>query len=64
MSLYGGVLGDLENLLFGTFLGISDGQVLTLAAVAAVSLLALLALGRRLLLVASTPTWPRRGACP
>ncbi len=55
LSLYNGVLGDLENLLFGTFLGISDGQVLTLAAVAASSLLALLALGRRLLLVSVDP---------
>jgi zinc/manganese transport system permease protein len=55
VSLYHGVLGDLENLLFGTFLGISDGQVLTLAAVAALSLLALLALGRRLLLASVDP---------
>ena len=55
VSLYNGVLGDLENLLFGTFLGISDGQVLTLAAIAAGSLLALLALGRRLLLASVDP---------
>ncbi len=55
VSLYHGVLGDLENLLFGTFLGISDGQVLTLAAVAGCSLIALLALGRRLLLVSVDP---------
>ena len=55
VSLYKGVLGDLENLLFGTFLGISDGQVLTLAAVAAGSLLALFALGRRLLLASVDP---------
>ncbi len=27
VSLYGGVLGDLESLLFGDLLGISDGQV-------------------------------------
>jgi zinc/manganese transport system permease protein len=55
VSLYGGVLGDLENLLFGTFLGISDGEVLALAAVAGGSLLVLLALGRRLLLVSIDP---------
>lgn len=55
VSLYSGVLGDLENLLFGTFLGISDGQVVTLAAIAAGSLLVLLALGRRLLLVSVDP---------
>jgi zinc/manganese transport system permease protein len=55
VSLYHGVLGDLENLLFGTFLGISDGAVLTLATVAGCALLALVALGRRLLLVSVDP---------
>jgi zinc/manganese transport system permease protein len=55
LSLYSGVLGDLENLLFGTFLGISDGQVLTLALVAAGACLALAVLGRRLLLVSVDP---------
>ncbi len=49
LSLYGGVLGDLENLLFGTVVGISDSQVLVLAGVAVATLLALLALGRPLL---------------
>jgi zinc/manganese transport system permease protein len=49
VSLYGGVLGDLDNLLFGTFLGISDGQVLTLLVVAAASLAALAVVGRPLL---------------
>jgi zinc/manganese transport system permease protein len=49
VSLYGGVLGDLDNLLFGTFLGISDGQVLVLLGVAVVSVAALAALGRPLL---------------
>jgi zinc/manganese transport system permease protein len=67
LSLYGGVLGDLENLLFGTVVGISDGQVLVLAAVAAATLLALLALGRPLLFasvdadVASARGVPARG---
>jgi zinc/manganese transport system permease protein len=51
VSLYGGVLGDLESLLFGNLLGISDAHLLTLAAVAAVSLAALAALGRPLLFV-------------
>ena len=55
VSLYGGVLGDLENLLFGTVLGVSDGQVLTLAAVAIGSLIALAALGRPLLLASVDP---------
>jgi zinc/manganese transport system permease protein len=49
VSLYGGVLGDLDNLLFGTFLGISDGQVLVLLAVGVVSVAALAVLGRPLL---------------
>jgi zinc/manganese transport system permease protein len=49
VSLYGGVLGDLESLLFGDLLGVSDGEVLLLVAVAAVALLALAALGRPLL---------------
>jgi zinc/manganese transport system permease protein len=49
VSLYGGVLGDLDNLLFGTFLGVSDGQVLVLLGVAVGSLAALAGLGRPLL---------------
>jgi zinc/manganese transport system permease protein len=49
VSLYGGVLGDLDNLLFGTFLGISNDQVLTLLVVAVVAVAALAALGRPLL---------------
>jgi zinc/manganese transport system permease protein len=49
VSLYGGVLGDLDNLLFGTFLGISDGQVLVLLAVAVAAVAVLAALGRPLL---------------
>jgi len=52
LSLYGGVLGDLENLLFGTFLGVSDGQVLVLLAVA-VATLAVLGIVARPLLFAS-----------
>jgi zinc/manganese transport system permease protein len=49
LSLYGGVLGDLENLLFGTVVGISDNQVLVLAAVGAGALAGLVVLGRPLL---------------
>jgi zinc/manganese transport system permease protein len=49
VSLYGGVLGDLENLLFGSLLGVSDGEVLLLVAVAAATIAALAALGRPLL---------------
>ena len=52
LSLYGGVLEDLETLLFGSFLGITSGQVLVLLAVA-VAVLAVLALAGRSLLMAS-----------
>jgi zinc/manganese transport system permease protein len=55
VSLYGGVLGDLENLLFGTFIGISNARVLMLAAVAAGSLAALVVLGRPLLFASVDP---------
>lgn len=55
VSLYGGVLGDLESLLFGDLLGVSDGQVLLLAAVAALTLLALAALARPLLFASVDP---------
>jgi zinc/manganese transport system permease protein len=50
VSLYGGVLGDLEGLLFGNLLGVSDGEVLTLAVVAVVVLGALVMIARPLLL--------------
>src|SRR6185437_7914264 len=50
VSLYGGVLGDLESLLFGDLLGVSDAQVVVLIAVAAAVLAALAAIGRPLLL--------------
>jgi zinc/manganese transport system permease protein len=49
VSLYGGVLGELDSLLFGDLLGVSNGQVLLLAAVAAVTLFVLAALARPLL---------------
>jgi len=49
VSLYGGFLDSLTGLLFGTFLGISDGQVVTLAVVAAGVLVALALIARPLL---------------
>jgi len=55
VSLYGGVLGDLESLLFGDLLGVSDGQVLLLAIVACVTLPALAALARPLLFASVDP---------
>ncbi|HEV7162076.1 MAG TPA: metal ABC transporter permease [Solirubrobacteraceae bacterium] len=55
VSLYGGVLGDLENLLFGNLLGISDAQVLTLGAIALASIALLGALARPLLFASVDP---------
>ncbi|MBS1879051.1 MAG: metal ABC transporter permease [Actinobacteria bacterium] len=49
VNLYGGQLASLESLLFGTFLGITSGQVQTLLWVAVAALLALAAIGRPLL---------------
>jgi zinc/manganese transport system permease protein len=55
VSLYGGVLGDLESLLFGNVLGVSDAQVLLLAVVALAVLVLLAAIGRPLLLSSIDP---------
>ncbi|WP_250283698.1 metal ABC transporter permease [Frankia sp. CiP1_Cm_nod2] len=52
VNLYKGFLGGVNALLFGSFLGITDGMVLTLTAVA-VAILAVLALFGRPLLFAS-----------
>jgi zinc/manganese transport system permease protein len=49
VSLYGGQLAGLEALLFGTFLGITAGQVQTQLWVALAALAALAVLGRPLL---------------
>jgi zinc/manganese transport system permease protein len=48
VSLYGGFLDSLTGLLFGTFLGISNAQVLVLAIVAAVVLVVLAGVARPL----------------
>jgi len=55
LSLYGGVLGDLESLLFGNLLGVSNAEVLSLAAVAVVVLALLGVLGRPLLFASVDP---------
>jgi zinc/manganese transport system permease protein len=55
VSLYGGVLGDLEGLLFGNLLGVSDGQVLELVLVALTVTAALAAIARPLLLSSVDP---------
>ncbi|MBV9212166.1 MAG: metal ABC transporter permease [Actinobacteria bacterium] len=51
-SLYHGLLGGVAALLFGSFVGIDDGQVLTLFAVAALAI-ALIGIAGRPLLFAS-----------
>ncbi len=48
VSLYGGFLDSLTGLLFGTFLGISNGQVVALGAVAVAVLVVLAVLARPL----------------
>jgi zinc/manganese transport system permease protein len=64
LSLYSGVLGSLESLLFGNPLGISDGQVLTLTVVAAVVVLGLGALARPLLFASVDPDVARSRGLP
>jgi zinc/manganese transport system permease protein len=49
VGLYHGLLNGIDALLFGTFLGISDSQVETLAVVAVAALVLLLVVGRPLL---------------
>src|ERR1019366_2496022 len=49
VSLYGGVLGELESLLFGNMLGISDAQVIALVAVAVFAVAAMAMVARPLL---------------
>jgi zinc/manganese transport system permease protein len=49
LSLYHGVLANYESLLFGSFLGITRGQVLALAVVAAVTICLFAVIGRPLL---------------
>ncbi|WP_329456639.1 metal ABC transporter permease [Streptomyces sp. NBC_01497] len=54
-TLYKGLLGGVTSLLFGSFLGITTGQVWLLAAVTAAALLALAAVGRPLLFASVDP---------
>ena len=55
LSLNHAILGGTETVLFGTFLGITTGQVLTLALVAAAVLLAIALLARPLLFATIDP---------
>jgi zinc/manganese transport system permease protein len=64
LSLYEGVLEGLETLLFGSFLGISRGEVLTLLLVAVAVLAALAALGRPLLFVSIDEPVARAAGVP
>jgi zinc/manganese transport system permease protein len=64
LSLYSGVLEQLETLLFGTFLGIDRAQVLTLVVVAVVVLGALAFMARPLLLASFDPEVARARGVP
>jgi zinc/manganese transport system permease protein len=55
VSLYSGILDSVTGLLFGTFLGISDEQVLTLLIVGAAVLVALVAMARPLFFASIDP---------
>jgi zinc/manganese transport system permease protein len=55
IALYKGFLNGTNALLFGSFLGITAGQVATLAAVAVAALLVLAVIGRRLLFASIDP---------
>ena len=55
VSLYGGFLNGLTDLLFGSFLGISTSQVLTLLTVAALALAVLAVIGRPLFFATVDP---------
>jgi zinc/manganese transport system permease protein len=64
VSLYGGVLSGVQSMLFGTFLGIDDAQVLTLLVAAAVALAALLVIARPLLFASVDPEVARAQGVP
>jgi zinc/manganese transport system permease protein len=64
LSLYGGVLEQLDTLLFGTFLGIDRNQVLTLLLVALAVLVALALVGRLLLFASLDPEVARARGIP
>lgn len=55
VSLYGGFLNSLTGLLFGTFLGISNTQVVTLLVVAVVALSVLVVIARPLFFASVDP---------
>jgi zinc/manganese transport system permease protein len=64
VSLYGGILGSLESLLFGDILAISDGQLLALGAIAVAVLAALGLIARPLLFASVDPEVARARGVP
>ena len=64
LSLYQGVLSSYENLLFGDFLGITRGQVLTLAIVCVLALGFFAIVGRPLLFTSLDEPVARAGGVP
>ena len=64
VSLYHGILTGLDSLLFGTFLGITSGQVLVLLAVAAATVLVVALAARPLLFASVDPDVARAGGVP
>jgi zinc/manganese transport system permease protein len=64
LSLNHAILTGLETLLFGTFLGVSPGQVVGLLAVASVALCALALVGRPLLFATVDPEVARARGVP
>ncbi|MDI5961621.1 metal ABC transporter permease [Streptantibioticus silvisoli] len=64
VALYKGFLGGVDALLFGSFLGIGDGQVVLLAVVAVVVLAVLAAVGRPLLFASVDPSVAAARALP
>jgi zinc/manganese transport system permease protein len=64
VSLYKGLLGGVNALLFGTISGVSDAQVRVLAIAGAFCILGLLALGRPLLFASVDPVVARARGVP
>jgi zinc/manganese transport system permease protein len=64
VSLYGGFLNSLTDLLFGTFLGVSDTQVRTLLLVGAASLAVLATIARPLFFATVDPDVARARGVP
>lgn len=64
IALYKGFLNGVNALLFGTFLGVTSGQVLVLLIVTVVVLVVLLVIGRPLLFASVDPVVARAGGVP